>query len=433
MIDMMYIALGDEAIPQIIEKKAEPLEQGGLIHSKMPGRFEEETLKLPKEAKNFDEMFEYADAYGTVRLAYIRGAHKISNILKEEKSASVIGGQFGIRTAAYKGFGLHIATYISQNLGFVNQDKNTLNEDFFNIDKDSFAYLAEADVSYSDERVDAKIGRIKIDTPYANSDDIRMAPNTFEGAWANIKYTESLATQLVHIKKWAGYDSQDDIVFSQDKFKNLVNEESNGMTSASLIYKYDTEGEFSFWYNYIDKMSAISYAEISGRYFLDSDSFHIDYGVQASNLQELENSAIAGNVLGVMALIDYNGLYFGGSYNKAFVKEGNFISNGFGGGPYFTSLDEATIEAISEISRKDSEAFRIGAGYDFVNAGLDGLVAELVYGELYQGENKIIEKDVIAAYEPDDKLKVEVIYTRYCSTDTINDFDRVHMRMDYSF
>ena len=378
-------------------------------------------------------MFNYADAYGNIRLAYIDSAHKISTSPKVKKEASAIGGEIGINTATYHGVGFHITSYISQNLEFANPNKNDLNEDFFNTDRDSFIYISEASINYSNDFVYSKLGRIKVETPYANSDDIRMAPNTFEGAWANIDYTDKLKTQIMFINRWAGYDSQDeDAGLSQDTFKSLVNENAFGMATISLTYEYAPESEISLWYNFIDEMSSIVYTEVVGVVPLGDDVL-FNYGVQASHMEELKSSNVAGDVLGVMSILSYKGVSIAGAYNIALVEDGKYITNGFGGGPYYTSLDEATIEAISEAVRKDSEAFRLGAGYEFSNFGLNGLVLEGVYGELYGSVHTLREIDAIITYEIRENLSFEAIYTNYEADVDNNTFDRYLVRMNYAF
>ena len=50
MIDMIYLALSDETkTPEVIEKKNVAIEQSGMIHSKVAGRFEI-VKELPKKA-----------------------------------------------------------------------------------------------------------------------------------------------------------------------------------------------------------------------------------------------------------------------------------------------------------------------------------------------------------------------------------------------
>ena len=442
MIDAIYLAQIDKSKQIVLEKKAVTLEQGGLIHSKVAGRFEV-PKETPKKIQTSDSLFDYIDFYGNLRLAYIDSAHKISEKPnKIEKYATSIGGEFGVNSVEYNGFMLHGALYVSQGLSFLNPKKEDLNEDFFGIGRNSFSYLSEASLNYNSDILEAKLGRIKVETPYANSDDIRMAPNTFEGAWAKINYTSKLNTQLIYLNRWAGYDSQDeDGQLSQDKFKDLVNSDSSGMFGGSVSYEYAKNSEVNFWYNHIDKMANIFYSEVVGIYFIDGDNLHLDYGLQASHISELDNSNIDGDVYGAMAILHYNGAFLGAAYNVSYSDSGKYITNGFGGGPYYTSLDEATISSISESfalsgissSKNKAEAFRIGTGYEFKGLSLDGLVVEFVYGELYNDVGRIKEKDAIVTYEFSDTWKLEAIYTDYESSCEKNTFERTLVRLDYSF
>jgi len=442
MIDMIYLAQLDEIAAILVQRESRHLEQGGLIHSKTAGRFEI-VKELPKEAESFDSMFDYADTFGKLRLGYINSANRISNIAdKETKDAFAFGGEFGFDTASLYNTSFHISAYFSQNIHSLNPSIEDLNRDFSDANADSYIYLAEASVDYSNEYFHARFGRVKVDTPYANSDDIRMSSNTFEGAWTNIDYTSTLKTQLLYFDRWAGYDSQDeDALESQNEFKNLVDDDSFGMIGASLTYEYAVSSEVSLWYNHIDGMAAIAYSEIVGAYFINDESIHLDYGLQFSTINELEDSNVDGNVLGAMAIIHYKGAFVGGAYNASYSDEGKYVTNGFGGGPYYTSLDEATISAISEVSatsgksatNNDAEAFRLGAGYEFESIGADGLVLELVYGELYNDHGKIKEKDAILTYEVGERWYAEAIYTNYESSFDNNTFDRALVRIDYNF
>ena len=443
MIDMIYIAQADniEETPVVVEQQMSALEQSGMIHSKVAGRFEI-VKELPKVSDSFDGMFDYADAFGKFRFAYIDSAHKISNTPKDTKRAISLGGEFGFNTASYYDFSLHLSAFVSQKVSALNPSNDEINEDLFDVNAASFVYLGEASLDYSSDLFHVKVGRVRVDTPYANSDDIRMAPNTFQGAWANIEYTSTLKTQLLYFDKWAGYDSQDeDASASQNDFKNLVSEGNFGMIGASLTYEYAKNSEMSFWYNYIDGMAVIAYGEIVGIYFIDGDDIHMDYGLQVSNIAEIDDSNVDGNIFGAMAIMHYKGAFLGGAYNASYSDAGKYVTNGFGGGPYYTSLDEATISAVSEgaatlgsaTAKNNAKAFRIGTGYEFENSGAKGLVLELVYGELYNDKGKITEKDAILTYEITDRWYGEAIYTNYDSSCNNNTFDRTLVRIDYSF
>ena len=443
MIDMIYIAQADNTqdTPVVVEKRTTALQQSGMIHSKAAGRFEV-VKELPKEADSFDGMFDYADAFGKFRFAYIDSARKISNTPTDTKRAISLGGEFGFNTASYYDFSLHVSAFVSQKVSALNPSSSTIKEDFFDVNGASFVYLGEASLDYNSDLFQVKVGRVRVDTPYANSDDIRMAPNTFEGAWANIDYSSELKTQILYFNRWAGYDSQDESVgASQNDFKNLVSSDNFGMLGASLTYEYAKDSEMSFWYNYIDGMSAIAYAEIVGVYFINTEGLHIDYGVQFSSITELDDSNVDGDVFGAMAIMHYKGAFLGGAYNASYSDAGKFVTDGFGGGPYYTSLDEATIAAISEgaatsgnpATDNDAQAFRVGAGYEFENIGAQGLVFELVYGELYNDHGKIKEKDVVLTYDITDRWYGEAVYSNYESSCNNNTFDRGIVRIDYSF
>jgi hypothetical protein len=261
-----------------------------------------------------------------------------------------------------------------------------------------------------------------------------MVANSFEGTFAKVNYSDALSSQFIYLQRWAGYDSQD--TESQDVFKEL-SEDSQGMGIASLSYTYAKNSELSFWYSHADALSTMAYAEVVGIYFIDGDDFHLDYGVQYSSINELEDSNIAGDVYGVMSILHYNGLFLGAAFNKAFVEEGNAITDGFGGGPYYTSLDEATIAAMSEASAgQHIEAYRIGGGYDLKQLGsgfLNGFMLELAYGKLESETKSVIEKDVILTYEMGEHWYVEGIYTNFQAAYEDNKFDRTLLRANYSF
>jgi hypothetical protein len=412
----------------------EELKHENIINTKVAQRYE--TLQeVPKEANKFDEMFDNADVYGQVRLAYIDDVHNASkSALKEQKSATAIGGELGLKSAEYNGFSFNVSAYISQNIGFLSPSKEDLNPDFVNLNQDSFAYIGEASANYANEFAQVKIGRVKVETPYANSDDIRMVANTFEGAFAKIDYSQNLSSEVMFLNRWAGYDSQD--TQSQDTFKNLY-EDSKGMGIASLKYEYAKDSSASLWINHVDTMSQIFYAEVAGSYAIEEDSLSVDYGFQASAIRELENSGVAGNVYGFMANIHYEGAFLGLAYNKAYVEAQKSITDGFGGGPYYTSLDEATIGAMSEAAvGKDVEALRMSGGYDLKEVGngvLNGFMLEVVYGKLQSKEKSVIEKDIIISYEMDEKWHIEGIYTNFSAAYEDENFHRTLVRANYSF
>jgi len=417
MIEQLYIASLQEPSQKVIERREIQDNEKGLLHSKQAFRYEV-VKSLPKEAESFNKAFDYAKPFGNLRVAWID-----TDIVDGAKAttATALGGVFGLDTASLYGFKLHVGAYTSQKIPFLNPSTSDLNGDYFDVKGDSFTYLAEASIDYENEEIFARIGRIRIDTPYADSDDIRMAANTFEGAWSQYKLTEEISFQAYYLSRWAGYDS-------------------GGSIGASASYSFNSDDEVSLWYYHVDKMSDILYSEIAGHIPVN-DNLHIEYGFQVSHIQEIDDSNIAGDILGAMVIMDYGSVFFGLAGNYAFVNDDNSITNGFGGGPYYTSLDESTIGFISESSPGvDVFSTRVGVGADLEFIDFKEMTIELVHGQL-QAKDKsefIIENDIALTYESSHNIALSAIFANFDVIETEhkidnNDFNRFIIQADYSF
>ncbi len=436
MIEQMYIASLQEPSAQVLERREIQKGEKGLLHSKQVFRYEV-VNSLPKEAVSFDKAFDYAKPFGNFRTAWID-----TDIVAgaQATTATAIGGNFGFDSASFYGFKLHVSAYTSQKIPFLNPAASDLNGDYFDGNGDSFTYLAETSIDYEDENVFVRIGRIKVDTPYAESDDIRMAANTFEGAWLEYALTEKTFFEAYYFSRWAGYDSEVD----QDIFKVLYEtdngDKSWGSLGASVSYSFNSDDEVSLWYYHVDKMSDILYAEVAGHFDL-YEAYHIEYGLQLSHIQEIDNSHIGGDIIGAMAIFDYGNFFLGLAGNYAFVNDDNSITNGFGGGPYYTSLDESTISFISELSPgEDIFSTRIGLGANLDFIGMKGLTLELVHGHL-QTTHKlewIRENDIAFTYEHNNHIAMSAVFANFdvIETEKISDnddFNRFIIQANYSF
>jgi len=419
-MDMLIVALNDTTQPQqeVVQQSRGTLKQKTLQRR--------EVVKvLPKKADSLEEAFEYVDGYGKIRFGYFGNHYKEETPEWENSFASAIGGIIGIKTASFKGFSVNAAAYISQDLPFL-YDTDKRDTDFFTKEGESFTYLAEASIDYHNDFFSAKVGRFAVDLPYANTDDLRMAQNTFEGAWGNVEYNDMFSSQLFFIQRWAGFDSQDD-TYSQNEFKKLA-KDSRGMIGASVAYAYNESGELSFWYQNIENFANIAYTELNGAYKLDSD-WNIDYGLQYSYIAEDSNSDVDGQVYGAMLIVHYDSVYFSGAANFALVDDGKYVTDGFGGGPYFTSLDEATIAAASEaFVGEDIDMYRTGVGVDF-DAWYSSL--EYAYGYMQGDNGHIDEHDIVYSFNKDDNIVSQIVFASYKGGDTR--LNRVVARIDYNF
>jgi len=267
-----------------------------------------------------------------------------------------------------------------------------------------------------------------------------MAPNTFEGVWAQYLFGERFKMQTYFLSRWAGFDSGE----NQDQFKSLYRdtkgEKGWGGAGASLAYAFENDNEASLWYYHIDKMSDIVYAETAGHFSINED-YHIEYGLQVSTIQELDHSNVSGDVIGVMAIIDYDVFFFGLAGNYAFVSQDQSITDGFGGGPYYTSLDESTIGFVSEQSPGvDILSTRIGLGANFEAWGIKGLTCEVVHGDLKSTDTLewFKENDIALSYEDEMALSLSAVFANFYVYESKNTLDNGHfnrfvIRADYNF
>jgi hypothetical protein len=434
MLEQIYLANLTEASQQVVQRRQIQDSEKGMMHSKQAFRYEV-VKSLPQEADSFDEIFKYAKPFATFKTAWID-----TDLSDCKTTATSLGGSFGFDSASYHNTKLHVAAYTSQKVPFLNPTDTSLNYSYFDENGDSFTYIAEASIDYEDDNFLARIGRIRIDTPYADSDDIRMAANTFEGFLGEYSIDKNFKMQTYFLSRWAGYDSGENQQLFKPLYEDSRGEKSFGAFGASVAYSFNNDDEASLWLYHVDKMSDIVYTEVAGHFDM-SDALHIEYGVQAATINEIDNSNIAGDILGAMAIFDFEDFFIGFAGNYAFVKDDNSITNGFGGGPYYTSLDESTIGFVSEQAvGSDIVSARLGAGFKLGFIGMSHTTFELVHGNLKSTDNleSYDENDIVLTYSDDKYIQFDAIFANYYVDSTQNrienrNFNRFIIRADYSF
>ncbi len=401
---------------------AYPLESGQM-HSKQSGRYEV-IATLPKEAQSVRAMFQYARVKGLLRSAYIHNSYA-----DDHDSAVAVGGVFGFETASYEGVSLHVNVTTSQYVSALNHHATgtNLNSDFFDTSGTGFTYLSHMNLNYEKDRFSITAGRLTLNTPYADADDIRMAANSFEGIRSSYDVTEQARVELLYVTRWAGHDATE----NQYEFTPLV-DGGLGLGAVGLSYVLNDENSAALWYYRADAMSHILYAEYSGHYNI-SENFHIEYGLQGSVLRQMNDSNVQGAVIGLMGIVDYGSVFCGIAFNRGYVDANNAVSDGFGGGPYYTSLDEATLGTVSETAQGDDVmAYRLGVGYRFTAIGM---TVEGVVGQL-RSRHKVVnikESDCIVTYNITEQLSLNGSLMAYHSHDSRDNVNRVLVKIDYSF
>ncbi len=362
---------------------------------------------------------------GKIRTVYVSQ----NNDAATDTYTSAIGGILNYETAAWNNLTLGVGVYISEKIGFASGKEDTLNYDVLSADNGSFAYVGEGYLDYSANDFTLRVGRQQIDTPFADTDDIRMLPNTFEGAIITYK-GEGMTLQGGYITRWAGYDSGDDI----SQFKKFT-DNSSGVAVVGIVNESVETLAFQGWYYNIDELSNAVYADAT--YAIPfSETMGLELSAQAANFSEKKSSGMDGNVYGIGAAFNVGVLTLGAAYNKASNDEGKTISSGLGGGPYYTSMEEMTIDGL-----EDAKAYQLRGEMEMSGIGIEGLNFAAAYGVFKStpANVKITEIDLVAVYKMSDTLSTDVSYAKI--EDRNNNFNagddagysRFLARLNYTF
>ncbi len=371
-------------------------------------------------------------AGGEVRTVYVSQDNEMS----EDTYTTAVGGILKYETAAWNDIKLGAGAYVSEKLGFASGSGDKLNYDVLSSKNGSYAYVGEAYIDYSTNDFSLRIGRQLIDTPFADTDDIRMHPNTFEAAIAVYSGIEGTTLVGGYVTRWAGYDSGEDI----SEFKKL----SDGSHGAAVIGLTNESVEnlaVQGWYYGADKVADIYYADAA--YAIPfNETVGLEISAQYAAFDEKTNAAGTdsgsdGNVYGLGVSLKAGPMSIGAAYNRGSNDEGKTLSNGFGGGPFMTSMEEWTIDGM-----EDAKAYQISAALDMASAGIEGLSLTALYGSFKSAPSntEVREMDVIATYEINERLGIDMSYATIDDRNnnigdggTDGGYSRFLARMSYNF
>jgi predicted porin len=308
---------------------------------------------------------------GQIRLGYINSDDDMGN----KNDTLAIGGKLGYKSPAHQGFSVGGTFYTTNAIGGINDEAI-----FLASDKSNYSILGEVYVNADFGTTNIKVGRQEIDTPFADTDDIGMIPNTFEGLFISKQATKNTTLLFSHLHRQAGFDAA-----TPEKFSKING--SKGVNVIGLLYDPSEQWNLQAWHYNAKNSTDISYLETA---INPIDNFNI--GMQYSTQ---EGSGFNGKVWGLSAEYALGNITLSVAHNK--VSNGQ-IKNGFGGGPFFTSAEDHTIAEVNH-----QKATAIGIEYT-----LNKLTLAAAQVNFDQGENEI---DVLTAYHFNDKLSAELIYS----------------------
>ncbi|MCK4737772.1 MAG: OprD family outer membrane porin, partial [Sulfurimonas sp.] len=181
----------------------------------------------------FRQMFTDGEVSGQLKLMYAGYDYENGD---SNTYATAVGGTIKYELAEYNGFNAGVAFSISHDMGFVTGDNSKQNDELSSTSGE-YTELTEACINYKYQDLNLRVGRQMIDTPLADSDDIRMIANTFEAyiATYNLDGFELMAGNL---QKWQGVDAGLD-----NEWDNKTGEDGTWFGGIS----YADDIEFSAW------------------------------------------------------------------------------------------------------------------------------------------------------------------------------------------
>ncbi|MBU1667674.1 OprD family porin [bacterium] len=323
-------------------------------------------LIIEAEAGSIADTFEKAKVTGQVRT----GAVQTEDELGDTSNTLALGGHLGIKTNPLAGVSAG-ATFYTTNALF-GQDEEAM---FLSSDAKSYSIVGEVYIQADVGNTNIKVGRQIIDTPYADSDDIGMVPNTFEGLRLINQDIPDTTIVLASLDKWSGVDSE-----QAEKFNNLQTS-GDAVLTAGAIYEGLENTTLQAWHYKLDNAN-FNYVEAG----YETEQFSV-----ALQYTDQDNSNRA---YGVTAGVSLGDLALTTAYNRVNGE----VSNGFGGGPFFTSSEDHTIaEAV------DQEALLIGVEYV-----VKDLTLGLTHVAFDKGED---ETDYLLSYAFNDVITLDIIHS----------------------
>lgn len=385
----------------------------------------EDVLKAQKnEISTIAQIFEEGKVSANLRSLYAQ-----YNMKKEDEKdiyAAAFGGHLRYETAEFNGFNAAAAFATSHDIGFATGDKGTKQNAELSSSDGKYTTLSEAYLSYTYNDFNVRAGRQLIDTPLADSDDIRVIFNTFEAFTATYE-TSNFNFMVGKLDKWHGYDAGLNEGWSKTG--------EDGTYFGGAVYS-DNIMEANAWYYNITKLTNAAYFDITFTHEVGND-FSILGAVQYLNQSEIDSSGTEASIYGLLAEATVYGFTLSAAYNKAKKEEGKASFSGFGGGTLFTNMDTMILDEIT--SDRDSRAIVGGISYE-----MDDLTLSYAYGD-FEGKadsfgNKvhIVEQNIGLEYSViEDKFTLSAIYAiendRESSVKTENDWNRLQLMASYSF
>ncbi len=305
------------------------------------------------------------------------------------------------------------ATLHTSNALFNQNDEGAV--PFYDAASRSYAILSEAYLKGEFGSTMLIFGRQIIDTPFLDSDDIGMIPNTFEAYTMVNQEFKDTRLLYAYVRNMSGVDAE-----IPERFSDING--GAGVHIVGVAYEGIEDISLGGWFYALPNLAKYTYLEAGIE--KDYNGFNYQLGAQFA-LQEYHDSKTA-NIFGLSADIMHkeSAVSLMLAYDKS---SGGVADNGFGGGPFFSSSENMTLAEAGA----DGEMLTYGMAWDVSEA----LTCALNKSELYDAhDNHGYEVDIVVHYALGENLSFDVIYSKIDNRDISGDkFDNVRLFANYQF
>ncbi len=352
----------------------------------------------------------------------------------QSRSAVAAGGHVHLQTKRFYGIMGAAELYTVQDMGVQKSDPNRIEPTFFDAEKSGFSTLSQAYIDALWGGTEIKAGRQMLDTPHADSDDIRMMPNYFTAYTITNSDIESVTLTVGKIEQMAGWENGIDA----SRFVNVgrsfgAAEPNDGIYFASALYAGPEDRVIQAWYYDITDIADLFYIEAAHELY--GRNTHTVIGLQLDRATGKGRKLLGETdslTWGISAQVSFKeiGLVATGAYNR---DSGSGAFGSLGGGPFFTSLEDQTLDAVGAKGR----AWIAGVSYDFSNSGVEGMESRLSFGSFKADESSLyetFETDIAIAYEISESLNITAAYAFVDDkTEDNEDYSQFRFIADYNF
>ena len=342
------------------------------------------------------ELFKDAQVDGNIRGIY--DSIKDDN---RDKYVTSLGVGLNIKSKKVAGFSTTIGFRSSKDISGNNK-------------KNEYTVLDTAYIEYSYKNLLLSGGRKIIDTPLADSDDIRMIPNSFEVYRAILEF-ENIHFIAGYFNKWQGNDSGLESTWSKTGDSvYLATTFSNSTIDSSLWFYNISNG---------DNASVNIYTDITSRFIEIDDILSLNISGQYLLQREKKKSDIKADIYGLMAEINTHNITLTLAYNNSTKHNNKHSFSGFGGGALFTNMDSMILDEIT--ADIDANALVSSISYEYKSFNFT-----YMYGDFSNNKTDIVEQNIVAEYLANDNL---VFNLSYITNKEIYDIKNLRFFTSYSF